>query len=150
MNGEQLAGGAAENGKQRTRCGSSNNSCWISTNSGTNLGVIGLRCEGSGYISRASSRARTHRSTIVSVPDCASVAPRLALLSDPALLIRLTRPETRSEVGPGRSEWPNNGVPGTEDAGVNSGLRGVRTSPGPKIDSNSVFTSVCVGDFTGV
>ena len=28
---------------ERTRCGSSNNSCWISIKSGTNRGVIGLR-----------------------------------------------------------------------------------------------------------
>jgi hypothetical protein len=64
--------------------------------------------------------------------------------------MRLTLPETRSELGPGRSERPNDGVPGIEDAGVNSGLRGVRDSPGPRIDSTSAFTSVCVGDLMGV
>lgn len=64
--------------------------------------------------------------------------------------MRLTLPEMRSELGPGRSERPNDGVPGTEDAGVNSGLRGVRDSPGPRIEATSSFTSVCAGDLTGV
>jgi len=64
--------------------------------------------------------------------------------------MRLTLPETRSEDRPGRSEGPCDGVPGTEDAGVKSGLRGVRASPGPKIESSSAFTSVGVEDLTGV
>jgi hypothetical protein len=64
--------------------------------------------------------------------------------------MRLTLPETRSELGPGSSQAPNDGVPGTEDAGVKSGLRGVRASPEPRIESKSAFTSVCVGDLTGV
>ena len=112
-----------------------------------NLGVIGLHGKVKHILHRL--RTRTHRSTIVSVADCTCVAPTLAL-SEPALLMRLTLPETRSELGTGRSEKPCNGVPGTEDAGVKSGLRGVRASPGPKIESNSAFTSDCAGDLTGV